>query len=130
MSKFLTFLLFSVFVYSADEEPVGIDENQLDKLEDKKASVSQEATSKSDENTETNFDDFVDQEGEFTEEINLKSDKDSALIDTGNFDEDIKNINDNNATTSIENTKTDINLNNSDAGKDSSLTFKIIIFVT
>lgn len=132
MYKILTFLLFSLFAYSADLETVSTDDDQKHRLEEKEANASEETIPKSDENTETKSDDFVDNEAEIIEEINLESDKDkndSAIVDADNYDEDINNINDKKTSTSLENTKIDINLDNSDTVEDSSSTLKIISFI-
>ena len=133
MYKILTFLLFSLFAYSADLETVSTDDDQKHMLEEKEANASEETIPKSDENTETKSDDSVDNEAEIIEEINLESDKDkndSAIVDADNYDEDINNIiNDKKTSTSLENTKIDINLDNSDTVEDSSSMLKIISFI-
>ena len=74
MYKILTFLLFSLFAYSADLETVSTDDDQKHRLEEKeaKANASEETIPKSDENTETKSDDFVDNEAEIIQEINLE----------------------------------------------------------
>ncbi len=125
-------MLFSLFAYSADLETVSTDDDQKHRLEEKEANASEETIPKSDENTETKSDDFEDNEAEIIEEINLESDKDkndSAIVDADNYDEDINNINDKKISTSLENTKIDINLDNSDTVEDSSSTLKIISFI-
>ena len=97
-------MLFSLFAYSADLETVSTDDDQKHRLEEKEANASEETIPKSDENTETKSDDFVDNEAEIIEEINLESDKDkndSAIVDADNYDEDINNINDKKTSTSL-----------------------------